>query len=93
MSCGAFLLHLEDGLLSEEDHELLFAGYVLAVFDDIVLNKRLEVIVLMRSEEVIIDGSRREFVVGEDKSKNRKNHVPDKRAWYIRNCFCCLDVV
>ena len=53
-----------DGLLAKEDHQLPFAGHVVSVFDDIVFDRRPEMVQFVGAEKVVVCNPERKVVVG-----------------------------
>ena len=58
------LLHLQDGLLPEKDKQLPLARHVVGIFQMLYFIEDTVVVVLMRSEEVIIGDPEGDIVVG-----------------------------
>ena len=58
------LLHLQDRLLAQEDEQLPLARHVVGIFQMLYFIEDTVVVVLMRSEEVIIGDPEGEIVVG-----------------------------
>ena len=58
------LLHLQDGLLPEKDKQLPLARHVVGIFQMLYFIEGTVVVVLMRSEEVIIGDPEGDIVVG-----------------------------
>ena len=58
------LLHLQDGLLPEKDEQLPLARHVVGIFQMLYFIEDTVVVVLMRSEEVIIGDPEGDIVVG-----------------------------
>ena len=58
------LLHLQDGLLPEKDKQLPLARHVVGIFQMLCFIENTVVVVLMRSEEVIIGDPEGDIVVG-----------------------------
>ena len=58
------LLHLQDGLLPEKDKQLPLARHVVGIFQMLYFIEDTIVVVLMRSEEVIIGDPEGDIVVG-----------------------------
>ena len=58
------LLHLFDGLLAKEDHQLPLAGHVVTIFDDVILNRRMEVMQFMWAQEVIVSDPQGKVIAG-----------------------------
>ena len=58
------LLHLQDGLLPEKDKQLPLARHVVGIFQMLYFIEDTVVVVLMRSEEVIISDPEGDIVVG-----------------------------
>ena len=58
------LLHLQDRLLPEEDEQLPLAWHVVGIFQMLYFIEDTIVVVLMRSEEVIISDPEGDIVVG-----------------------------
>ena len=57
-------MHLQDGLLPEKDEQLPLARHVVGIFQMLYLIENTVVVVLMRSEEVIISDPEGNIVVG-----------------------------
>ena len=55
---------MEDGLLSEQDQELPFTGHVVCVFQHIDFIEHLIMIVLVRTQEVVVGDPERHVIVG-----------------------------
>jgi len=58
------LLHLFNGLLSQEDQQLPFTGHVVSIIDDIIFNQWSEAVVLVRSQEVVVGDPESEIIAG-----------------------------
>ena len=58
------LLHLQDRLLAQEDEQLPLARHVVGIFQMLYFIENTVVVVLMRSEEVIISDPEGDIVVG-----------------------------
>ena len=58
------LLHLQDGLLPEKDKQLPLARHVVGIFQMLCSIENTIVVVLMRSEKVIISDPEGDIVVG-----------------------------
>ena len=63
-SCCLSLLHLQDRLLAQEDEQLPLARHVVGIFQMLYFIEDTVVVVLMRSEEVIIGDPEGDIVVG-----------------------------
>ncbi len=62
--CGAVFLHIQDGLLSEEDEQLPFAGHVVSSLKHLHFVEDFVFIVFMRAQEIIVSDPERQVVVG-----------------------------
>ena len=58
------LLHLQDGLLPEKDNQLPLARHVVGIFQMLCFIENTIVVVLMRSEKVIISDPEGDIVAG-----------------------------
>ncbi len=62
--CSTFFLHIQDGLLPEEDEHLPFAGHVVSALQHLHFVENVVFIVFMRAQEVIVSDPERQIVVG-----------------------------
>ena len=58
------LLHLFDGLLAKEDHQLPLAGHVITIFDDVIFNGGMGVMECVRTQEVIVCDPQGKVIAG-----------------------------
>ncbi len=65
LSCRSVVfLHVENGLLAEENEELPFAGHVVSALQHLYFVEDVVSIVFMRAQEVIVSDPERRIVVG-----------------------------
>ena len=61
---ASIFLHVQDGLLTEEDEKLPFAGHVVSALQHLHFVENLVFLVFMRAQEVIVSDKERQTVVG-----------------------------
>ena len=62
--CSTVFLHIQDGLLPEEDEHLPFAGHVVSALQHLHFVEDVVFIVFMRAQEVIVSDPERQIIVG-----------------------------
>ena len=62
--CSTVFLHIQDGLLPEEDEHLPFAGHVVSALQHLHFVEDVVFIVFMRAQEVIVSDPERQIIAG-----------------------------